>query len=325
MIPFAYFGTAPISHTVLEELFKRGFKPSLIVTYPDKAVGRSKELTKNVVADFASKNLHGVPVIKAPKLTPDVTKEIIEKCTEQKIELFVVMAYGRIIPKALLDFPKFGSINVHPSLLPKFRGPAPLQANILNTKVNTNLENNQNQTIHGISIMLLDEEMDHGAIIAQESFPKIGNEILAKNGKAGKITTYTEYEKLMAKEGARMLTEVLPKWISGEIKAIPQKHEDATYTKKTEKEDGFIKWHDLLSAISGEMPDLALNIALKFSAYTPWPSIYTINPKDNKRVKITALHLEGSSLDSNSAKIVIDKIIQEGKPEIETPKNYFSI
>ncbi len=133
-------------------------------------------------------------------------------------DICIVAAYGKIIPKEYLEIPKYGFLNVHPSLLPKYRGPSPIQAAILNGDKET-----------GVTIILMDEKIDHGPII--------------KTQKAKlKSQNYEELEKELAELGTKLLIEILPKWIRGELKPKGQNHEAATFTKKFSWPDGKIDW-----------------------------------------------------------------------------------
>jgi methionyl-tRNA formyltransferase len=142
-IKFAFFGTAGFSVAVLDELERAGFLPSAVVTAPDAVMGRKKVLTPSPVKVWAQ--ARNIPVVLPDSLA--------------NFDLFVIASYGKIIPKKILDIPRFGTLNVHPSLLPKYRGPSPIQTFILNGDEET-----------GVTIMLTDEQMDHGPVIASAKF-----------------------------------------------------------------------------------------------------------------------------------------------------------
>ncbi|MCC6290985.1 methionyl-tRNA formyltransferase [Candidatus Nomurabacteria bacterium] len=257
MIKFAFFGTDEFAVAILENLKSRKLPPSVIVTMPDKPRGRKLFLTPTPVKTWAEKN-------KIPFTTDN---------PQGNFDLFVVASYGKIIKKEVLGLPRFGALNIHPSLLPKYRGPSPIQTAILNDDEET-----------GVSIMLLDEEMDHGPILSQK--------MITAKGKS-----YTELRGELATLGAEMLAEVMPRWIAGEIKTEPQIHSEATFTKKIEKSDGEINLND----------DPESNFQ-KFRAYSPWPSIYFFDSK-NRRIKITDATLENGIF-------IIRKVVPEGKAEM---------
>ena len=219
-ILFAFFGTDDFSVTVLEELRKKGFVPMLIVTPPDRKKGRGLLLTETSVKKWAL--AHNIDYLQPVALTSAVSYQLKAK----SCQLFVVASYGLIIPKAVLEIPKYGTLNVHPPLLPKYRGATPIEHQVLNDEREV-----------GVSIMLVDDKLDHGPIIAQKQIQDSGSKI-QEPPKASKL------RETMARVGGEMLAEVMPKWIEGEISAKPQDHLRATYTKKLAKTDGEISLSD---------------------------------------------------------------------------------
>ncbi|MEK7650553.1 MAG: methionyl-tRNA formyltransferase [Patescibacteria group bacterium] len=270
MLNFAFFGTDEFAVGVLEQLKNKNFLPSLIITTPDKPKGRKLVLTPPPVKIWAENN-------KIKYLQPEKLKEFkLENNSENSFEIFVVASYGKIIPKNILDLPTFGTLNLHPSLLPKYRGPTPIQTAILNS---------DKEPETGISVMLVDEEVDHGPVL------------VAASCELGAMSFLKLREKL-AKLGADLLAEVMPKWTAGEIEAQAQDHAQATFTKKINKSAGEIILDEKNSEINYR----------KFLAYTPWPGIYFFD-QQNKRVKITAASLENNVF-------VIKKVVPEGRPEM---------
>ncbi|MEK7203743.1 MAG: methionyl-tRNA formyltransferase [Patescibacteria group bacterium] len=159
-------------------------------------------------------------------------------------DICIIAAYGKIVPKEYLDIPKHGFLNIHPSLLPKYRGASPIQAAILNGDEQT-----------GVTIILMDEKIDHGPILAkskiQQRFPASQRRpgfarVPLQAGNLRRAMTndkkYEELEKELAELGAKLLIETLPRWIKGEIKPAEQNHDEATYTKKFSWQDGKINW-----------------------------------------------------------------------------------
>ncbi len=146
---------------------------------------------------------------------------VFEEFKNLKPDICVVAAYGKIIPKRYLDVPKYGFINVHPSLLPKYRGPSPVQTAILNGDTET-----------GASIMMIDEEVDHGSVLVTAPY-KIP------------ISKYNvEIAEDLFRLGAELLIEILPKYLNGKIKPVEQNHSQATFTKMFQREDGRINWSE---------------------------------------------------------------------------------
>lgn len=271
--PFVFFGTSRFSVILLEELKKKySIVPSLIVTAPDRPVGRKQIITPPPVKDWAIEN-------DIDTFQPEKLKDEDFLAEFANYELFIVASYGKIIPQLVLDIPKLGTLNVHPSLLPSYRGASPIQNQILN-----------NEKHIGTTIMLMDAEMDHGDIIKQK-------EIVLANFPA----TYAEVESELAEESAKLLAEVLPKWISKEITSTPQNHDKATYTKIIEKADGEIS-----------LSDEPLKNYLKYLAYHEWPKTFFFFEKEGRtqRAVITNASYE-------DGQFVIKKVIPEGKNEID--------
>lgn len=244
-----FFGTPDFAVPALEALVGAGFSVAAVVTNPDEPAGRKQILTPPPVKIAAEK--HGIPVLQPEKLEPQFFQK-----DAPEADLFAVAAYGKIIPKSILEIPKRGAINIHPSLLPRWRGASPIQYTILSGDEKA-----------GVTVMLIDELMDHGPILAQQEL-------------ANYKPQYTNYKTLhdeSAKLGARLLAETLPKFLSGEIKPVPQEDAKATFSKILKKDDGRADW----KKPAGE-------IARMVRALTPWPGVWTVWPRDGKifRVRI---------------------------------------
>jgi len=201
-----FLGTPQISVDFLEQTKKLGFTFDLIITNPDKPFGRKKTLKPSPVKEWASKNK--IPFLTLEKINDNLISEI------KDYNLFFVLAYGKILPQKFLDIPKYGTLNLHPSLLPKYRGPSPIMSAILNDDKKT-----------GASLMLLDQKMDHGPILIQK---KIDIKEWKKN---------SEMEKYFAEIGAKLFIENMENIILNKIEAREQEHDLATYCQKYEKKD----------------------------------------------------------------------------------------
>jgi len=231
-----FFGTSEFAVPILEALVKT-IKPDItVVTAQDKPVGRKQVLTPSPVKEFARK--HGIPTLQ-PKDVKD--PQALEAIKGKNPDLIIVAAYGKILPKEIVELPPYGSLNIHPSLLPKYRGPSPIQTAILNEEKKT-----------GITIILMDEKIDHGPVLNQEAW------MIKKN------STFKDLSAELAKIGAELLLKTLPSWINGEIKTRKQKEAEAVYTKILRKEDGKIDWGESASRIES-----------RIRAFEPWPSAYT--------------------------------------------------
>lgn len=268
-VRFALFGTPEITVTIAQALHGAGLTPAAVITRVDAPVGRGKVLTPPPMKVWAQS--HHIPVHQPLKITP----EFVAQMNQEPWDVFVVAAYGKILPQSLLDIPKHGTLNVHPSLLPRLRGPSPIRSAIL-----------ENEKETGVSIMLLDAEMDHGPILAQE-----------------KVTLPEwpprayELEHLLATRGGEMLAETLPKWVAGEITATEQDHSKATFCRMLKKTDGLVDLND----------DPYKNL-LKIRALEGWPGAYTFFERNGTRLRVQLIeaHIENDAL-------VLDTVKPEGK------------
>lgn len=267
---FIYFSTGFFGEAVLENLLEKGILPKHIITSPDKPVGRHQIIEAGPIKKLAIQN--NIPYIQPEKLKTEDSLEIFNTVIG-KDTICVVADYGKILPKVLLDIKSKDFINIHPSLLPLFRGPAPLQ--------NTILENNLNT---GVTIIQMDELMDHGPIVAQKEF-SIDENIWP--------CSTLELSNILAKVAADLLIETLDKYNNNQIDYIEQNHDKATYTKMINKSEGEI-FPD---------KDSITDIYKKYQAYSIWPGVFYIN-KDGKRVKIKKMNKEK-----------IERIVVEGKSE----------
>jgi len=201
-------------------------------------------------------------------------------------DLVVVASYGKIIPREILKIPQYGCLNIHGSLLPKYRGPSPIQTTILNNDKET-----------GVTIILMDEKIDHGPIVANYKLQITNYKI-----------TYEELLKELATKGAKLLAKTLPKWINGEIKPEPQDESKATYTKIIKKDDGKINWSKS-----------AAEIERQIRAFNPWPGSFTFWKKNKKIIRVKILEAEVSQPTANQPKagksnqLIIKKLQPEGK------------
>ena len=291
---FAFFGTSEFAVKILDKLIENGYIPSLVITTPDKPQGRKMIMTPSPVKVFAQK--HNLKIIQPERLA---VKPPLGGLTAKWLDLFIVASYGKIIPKSILDIPKFGTLNVHPSLLPKFRGPSPIQSFILSGEEKT-----------GATIMLMDEQVDHGSIIAQRELKfSISNFQFPK-------PSAKQLEEKLAELGGEMLIDAIPKWINGEIKAIEQNHDQATFTKKITKEDGLVD-------LEKNSPEI---IYRKFLAFQPWPGIYYFVSKNNQPLSPEASASQGkirviiTDMELKDGLLLIKKVKPESKNEMEYEK-----
>ncbi|NTZ18285.1 methionyl-tRNA formyltransferase [Paenibacillus sp. JMULE4] len=191
-----------------------GVEVVAVVTQPDRPVGRKRVLTPTPVKAEAEK--HGIPVLQPERLR---SPESVEALSALQPELIVTAAYGQILPKSVLDLPRLGCINIHASLLPKYRGGAPIHYAVMN-----------GDPVTGVTIMYMTEGLDTGDMISRIEVP-IGDQ----------DTTGTMFEKLSI-AGAKLLKETLPDLLSGRVRAVPQNDEEAVYSPNISREQERIDW-----------------------------------------------------------------------------------
>lgn len=225
----------------------KDFDVVAVITQPDKPTGRKQIITPPPIKDLASD--HEIEVLQPENLKNDTNT--INRLKELNVDLSVVIAYGQIIPQEVLNIFRLGNINVHPSILPKYRGASPIQNTILH-----------NDKVGGITIMLMDEKMDHGPILAQQEMKLDGTE-----------TNESLHNKMSSDFGIDLLLSTIKQFLTGAIQEKEQAHDKATYCKQISKDEAKINW-----------TDNAENISAKIRAFYPWPITWT--KLDDKRVKI---------------------------------------
>ncbi|NWF77312.1 MAG: methionyl-tRNA formyltransferase [Chloroflexi bacterium] len=240
-----FMGTPQFAVPILESLFQSSSDVIAVYTQPDKPAGRGHQVVFSPVKKLALERQ--IPVIQPETFK---SREAVEKLASFQPELIIVAAFGLILPLEVLSLPKFACLNVHPSLLPRHRGPSPVANAIL-----------CGDELTGVTIMVMDEGLDTGPILAQE---KVGISFM---NSAGSLSSKLSHV------GARLLLETLPKWLGGELKPRVQDESQATYSKFITSKDAEIDWH--LTAVE---------VWRRVRAYNPWPSSYTWC--QGKRLKI---------------------------------------
>lgn len=277
---FAFFGTPEIATIALYELKSAGLIPSLIITNPDALVGRKQILTPPPTALWAKE--HSIPLLQPTTLSDDYVRQTL---TSESWDVFVVVAYGKILPKWLLELPTHGTVNLHPSLLPKLRGASPIRSAILEDRRET-----------GVTIMLLDEKLDHGPILSQE---------ISEITKSDWPLDGMELDRQMAHQGGKLLGDTLVKYLSGAIVAKEQDHTQATFCGKITKEMSELKI-DPYDLPKGQ---IAYDLLLKIKAFSGWPETFFFH--EGKRIKIKSANLRPDG------QLEIKRIVPEGKSELD--------
>ena len=258
MLRIIFMGTPHFAVPALESLVANrapgmllpdGYELVTVITRPDKPAGRGKEIIFSPVKQAAL--AHGIPVWQPGSLK---RPENIAALAAYRADLFIVAAFGQILPQAVLDLPRYGALNIHASLLPRYRGVSPISEAIL-----------QGERVTGVTIMLVDAGVDTGPILLKRPVPIMPGD-----------TTGSLAEKL-AQVGAEALMEALPLWIAGKLTPQAQDDWQASYTRMVRKEDGLFDWSQS-----------AETLARKVRAYQPWPGAYT--HWRGKLLKILAAH-----------------------------------
>lgn len=266
-LKIVYMGTPDFSVGPLDELIKNKYNVIAVVTQPDKEVGRKKEIKFSPVKEYALSN--NIKVLQPQKIRNDY-KEIIDLTPD----IIITCAYGQIIPKELLTYPKYKCINIHASLLPKLRGGAPIHKAIINGYDKT-----------GITIMYMDEKMDSGDIIYQEEIK------IEDSDNVG-----TLFDKLSIL-GSKMIIKILPDIISDNINPIKQNENEVTYAYNISREEEKLDFNKTSREVFNQIRGL-----------NPWPASYTT--LDDKKVKIYESKIGNSDKKSIPGEII--NIYKEG-------------
>ncbi len=265
---FAFFGTPDVARDTLASLIDAGWVPELVITSPDAPCGRGMVMTPSETKVLALE--HGLQVFTPARLD----EEAVTSIKEHDCDFAIVVAYGKILPERLIGaFPK-GVFNIHYSILPKYRGASPVETALLNGETET-----------GVTIQRMVYKLDAGDIVAS-----VRETILPDD------TTSTLRPRLI-ETGTKLLLEALPQIASGEIKAIPQKHDEATFASKFKKEDGLIDLND-----SDE------NNWRKYRAFTEGPGTYFF--EKDKRMKIKKARFENGHF-------IVERVVPEGGKEVD--------
>lgn len=265
-IKTVFMGTPDFSKTIAQALFDNGFDITAVVTQPDKKSGRGNKIHSSPVKIWAEE--HNIPVYQPEKAR---NPEFIEIMRQISPELVVTAAIGQIIPKEILGMPRYGCVNIHASLLPKYRGASPIQQALFDGEKTT-----------GITVMYMSENIDDGDIILTK------NVSIAEDDNTG-----TLFDKL-AQTGAEAIHDYAMLIKNGKPTATPQNHDFATYCKKIDKERGNIDW--------SQTPDCIANTV---RAMTPSPGAYSF--LNGKRIKIISVKPRFEDHNRSFGEIVADK------------------
>jgi len=261
-----FMGTPVLACASLRALLSTpGFQIAAVVTQTDKPAGRALQPQPSAVKQLASS--HGLTLFQPQRAK---SAEFLEQLCQVQPDLIVVAAYGQILPVSILELPRFGCINVHTSLLPKYRGAAPIQWAILNNEIET-----------GVTIMQMDVGMDTGPILTQESCPIFDDD-----------NSETLHNRL-AEMGASLLVRTIPDYVSGRVKPKPQPTEDVSYAPKIKKEDGRLDWNQPARVVWNRVRGL-----------TPWPGAFTFLASTPKPTLLKIWRAEPVNLSGTAGQIL---------------------
>ncbi len=299
-LSLAYFGSPDFAARFLEKLItdttiNQLIEVKFVVTQADKPVGRKQILTPTPVKIVANKYLKSEDIkffslsgLGVPAVIKNLDIEL------KNIDLALVYAYGDLIPKEILSLPKYGFWNIHPSLLPKYRGTSPIATPLIN-----------GDKITGVTIIKMDEEIDHGPIIVQNCLTIEDDDKRPDLEKKLTDLGVKLFKKILIDEGEKFFS------LSG-LGVQPQNHSLATYTKKLSKQDGFISFEKIKNLFLHPTPYALQTFYNLFRGLYPWPGIWTTLP-NGKRLKITQLEL----LRTTPYSLRPVKVQLEGKNEVD--------
>jgi methionyl-tRNA formyltransferase len=287
----AFFGTPQFAVPTLEALASSRHQVALVVTQPDRRRGRGQKVTDAPVK--AAARQRGIPVFQPDRLR---NPEVADTLRASNPDIGVVAAYGKLIPADLLSLPRLGMVNVHASLLPKYRGAAPVHRAIINGDTET-----------GVTIMQVVEALDAGDMLARTARP------------IGPDETSEELERALADDGARLLLDVLDRIEAGTVRAVPQDSAASTYASRLTKEEGIIDWTLSAQQIHNRVRGLC-----------PWPHAYSF--LDGERVILLKTKVksgrskpgniditgDGIEVGTGDGRILITELQPEGRRPMST-------
>lgn len=288
-----FMGTPDFAVPTVEALLGSKHALKAVVTQPDKPAGRGRKLTTPPVKHLAQS--HGIPCLQPERLKAPT---VIEEMALFSPEVIVVAAYGKILPPAILELPPRGCINVHASLLPKYRGAAPINWALINGETET-----------GITIMMMDEEMDHGPTLLQRAVA------------IGPGETAGELHDRLAVLGAECLLEALEGVEAGTLTPIAQDHDQATYAPMLSKEDGLIDWKEpaeaLLNRIRGVTPWPGANTVLGGETFKVWRAELGPLGASGEPGEVTQVGEEGIIVACGKGSLLLKEVQLAGKKRLD--------
>lgn len=289
---YVFFGSPRFAKIILEKLIETRLPPLAIITSPDRRSGRKMVITPAPTKVVAEEN--NIPVFQPERLQDFELPNILKEA-----DFFLVAAYAKIIPSAILDLPQFGTIGIHPSLLPSFRGSSPIQSVILSGEKET-----------GVSIYKMDVEVDHGPVLGLAHLKDYAIDNL----------NYETLEEKLAVLGAETFIKIIPEYLKGSIPLLPQEEQSASFTRKFKTEDAFITEEDLKSSLNGGDTSKTISTLRKILAFSTEPVAWTILKESihtnrytlpsEKRIKLISAEIADQKLQITSFQIEGKNIVR---------------
>jgi len=288
-----FMGTPEFAVPSLKMLLNEGYDVAAVVSQPDRPKGRKRVLTPTPVKEVALEN--GIPVLQPLKLR---SPESVDELAKLQPDLIVTAAYGQILPKAVLDLPRLGCINVHGSLLPQYRGGAPIQRSIMN-----------GENVTGVTIMYMAEGLDTGDMISRVEVSITDED-----------TAGTMFEKLSV-AGANLLRETLPELIAGRIEAVKQDDSLATYSPNLTREDERIDWsrssRDIFNQVRGLVPWSGGFTLWNDEVFKIWSCRVTANASDAEPGTVLACDSNGIEVKTGDGSVILTQVQPAGKKAMD--------
>lgn len=289
-----FMGTPDFAVPSLEMLIEK-HEVVAVVTQPDKPKGRGKKMVYPIIKEKALE--HNIKVLQPNKVREE---EFIEVLKELNADIIVVVAYGQILPESILNMPKYGCINVHGSLLPKYRGAAPIQWSVINGEKKT-----------GVTTMYMAKGLDSGDMLLKGEMDILEDD------------TFGSLRDRMSLVGAKVLEETLEKIQSGSVERIEQNHNEATYAPMIEKETGHINWEkgsdEIINLIKGMDPQPGAFCIYKDEVLKVWKAVKAEDKYESAKIgEIVDINKKGFIVKTNDGALLITEIQAKGGKRMTT-------
>ena len=289
---YVFFGSPRFAAIILEELIENNTPPLAVIASPDRPTGRKQLITPPDTKILCLK--YNIPIHQPEKLTQSELAPLA-----QEVDFFLVAAYAKIIPLSVLNLPRLGTIGIHPSPLPKFRGASPIQSTILTGTPEA-----------GVSLYLMDAAVDHGPVLRTTLLDTYKPD----------AWNYQTLEKALAELGAQTFSQVMPDYLAGKLQPTPQDEFQTSMTKKFKTADAKIEEVNLETALRGENIETTRSVLRKILAFSREPGAWTILKKNlqvGKNILPASLRIKILDAELKDSRLVLKLVHIEGrKPQV---------